>query len=513
MINARPMTIRDLLKTHPEYDAAHLEKLADFYEGGRRFTANKDKYLRPRQNDSNPAYRKARMASAHYTPHMSGKVDDLIGGILRTPPAISVANPSDSRAEYWLSLMRNADGSGRDMAAVTRGVLLQSMLPARAYFLIRTPQIEAIEGELLAPAKARGRLDCSIASVPASTVDDWLQSDDGEFQWIRTHCVELERAGDIGPAIKETHRWAYFEADAVTVYEASRPVENDKPEPWDQDKSVPPVQKPHGLKIIPLIPVEIPEGFNLGDRMLPIAEALFNREAALEFALDTGAFALPYIVTDKAADQVPMSELAILNVGVGGSFNYASPDGTVFDANAKDAKKLLDDLDSALQAMAEKASASNDRTSGVAQQQFRAPKEVLMSLYAMPTLDALAIAVNAIAVYRGEESLAPKVEGLDDFDTQGTEIAIANTLQFVTIPQMPLKAKQLAIKRVVADFIPDINQDDQAEIEKQIEAITDEPPPMPGQTQTSNSALPLNVKTGQVDGTGADQIRQKQVVR
>src|SRR6187402_2288254 len=186
MLTAVPMPLTSLQATNAAYNPTLLETLRDFYEGGERFERNKGKYLRKRGSDSVPQWKEARLQCAYYTPHLSGKIDSIIGGILRNPPKFSVPSEGsksiDPRAAYWHGLSIDADGEGKDLAAVAREALLEIMLPARGYLCICTPDIEAIEGEILETAKMRGRLDCHIKTVPADQIDDWAE--DGS--WIRS---------------------------------------------------------------------------------------------------------------------------------------------------------------------------------------------------------------------------------------------------------------------------------------------------------------------------------------
>lgn len=522
MIKPISLTLRALLTTHCEYDPVALETVADFYKGGWQFEKKRAQYLRKRKSDANDEWRLARLECAYYSAPLSGKVDGLIGGILRNCPKISVtAKPDDARATYWHNLNANANGLGKDLTAVSRDAILQEMLPARSYLVIKTPQIDAIEGESTANAKARKRLDCSIGSVDATQVDDWQCNDSG-FEWIRTHYIECTRADGIGPVTDEEHTWTYYEATQFTVYKAKRPVKNGKPENWpDLDKTViPPTQKPHSLGIIPIIPVDVPDGFDLGGRLVPIAKAHYNRESTLAYSLDCGGLSQPVITSNNPVSNIFLQEQNCIKLEQGGTFEFVAPDGTVFTALTADAAKLRSDLDSALASMADQA---KDRTSGVAQQQFREPKEVLMSLFAMPMVDALQIAVNAIAKYRGEEDLKPTVSGLDEFDTQSTEVVVASTAAFCAIPEQPKVFRKKAILQAAESFFGgSITPDELAEANDQLEDMPDMIPAM-GQAdpvefgnqigQATPKESILNKKTNAPQGMGADQIRQSNVVR
>lgn len=509
MLIAVPMPLKQLQSTHSEYDSAMLETMADFYEGGKRFEENKGKYLRPRGADNVDAWKKARLACSYYTPHLSGKIDGLIGGILRNPPKINIEKSNDPRASYWLSLNRDVDGCGRDLSAIVRNALIQTMLPSRAYLCICTPEIEAIEGESMEEAKNRKRVDCYIRSLNAIEVDDWEFNADGSLEWIRTYCITKSRTNGIGPVNRETHIWRYYEKDAVTSYEASREIKDGTPENWPDGLVVQPNRKNHGLGVIPIIPIEVPDGFNLGGRLLPIAKALYCRECALTYHLDNAAYAVPVVNTDKPIDQVFLNELNMLNPGLNGRVSIVEFSGITAASLTADCAKLKNDLDSAMQALADQA---RDRVSGVAQQQFREPKEILMSLFAMPIVDALEKAVKAIADYRGEVGLGVSITGLDEFDTQSTELIIASMTQLLNLPEMPATARQIAYKLVIDSALPVKQEKDVIAISNELKEIKG-PSPVLIQANNKNAGESVNIKTGAPEGMGADQIRQSNVVR
>lgn len=509
-ITTVPMSLKALQVKHECYNAEGLETVFDFYEGGERFEKNKGKYLRPRGSDLQLEWKKARLACAYYSPHLSGKVDGLIGGILRNAPKITCAGDSakDARLQYWHSLNSNADGNGVDLTAICRQGLLQEMLPARAYLCLCTPAIAAIEGESVEDAKIRKRLDVRIKALEAKEIDDWAE--DGS--WYRAYCCTKELANGFGPPIKEIHTWRYYEAKNVISYVAERAIKDGIPENWPEDKVINPDVQPHGLGTNPIIPIEVPSGFNLGGRLLPIAKALFNREASLSYHLDNAGYAVPMLKTDKPVGQVYLNELNALNVGLQGDAKILEPGGTTADSLTTDCLKLKKDLDSAMQSLADEA---KDRISGVAQQQFREPKEVLMSLFAMPVIDALEKAVTAIKEYRGEDSLEIEISGMEigGFDIQSAEVVIASMTQLLNLPEMPATARQIAYGYVIQAALPVRKDEDIVAIQNELKEIKGPSPALQEATNTNPDGSPRNAKTNAPQGMGADQIRQGNVAR
>lgn len=458
--------VKQLLECHPEYNPRHpvcdcgvLQFYHDLYAAGIDFERNKGTYLRARGLDKvkgGENYRKARLASAHYTPFPAGIIDSIIGALMKAPPRLD-GPADDPRTAYYKSLNDNSDGCGRDLALITYNLFIQMFLHRRPYLSVYFPGANAASStsRTMADAKSNGALDARITYLNAATVDDW-ETEDEELKWVRTHVIDEMRSTTYGPRDIKRHTWAFINDGQIQEYVAKEEVQEDgsKKMPENATRQNP---EAHGLGALPVIPVEIERSFWVMNRLASTALALFNREASLEFALDAGALNLPVLASQVQPADVMLSELGCLSVGVEGSFSFVSPDGAMFAALTTDADRLNGNLYSSIHAMALMAASQqeNARQSGTAKQFDKEPMQALMRLFAAPVLDALKKAVKIIAKYRGEENLEIKVVGLDEFDTQAIELEINKAAKFNAIPGMQPQAINEMNKRLVNKVMPD----------------------------------------------------------
>lgn len=476
------MPCKDLCAVHPEYNAGRMQQHEDFYRGGDQFEANKEKYLRRRAIESTPggdAWRKARLACAYYTPHVGGIIDQLVAASTQAAPVIHTNGNGDNRNDYWYRLARNADGRGRDLATIVRVLLTSMFVHKRGYLAIDFPKPnEQASPYTLADQKRLGELDARLCAIEPREVTDWEHDETGCLAWVKTHSVDMARSTEYGPRDKERHTWTIYTADTVSEY-----VAECKPKTvfTDKDFATCISSQSHRLNAVPIITVEAPHGLWVMDRLMSTAMAFFNREASREFALDTGALSVPVIKTSRGdLSNLVMSEMAAIKLEVDDSFEFASPNVGIFQALKDDCDYLLQNLYSAIQALAWRAAAQqeNARQSGVAKYRDNAPLEVLLGAFAAPLIDALERAVALIANMRSEQDLTPWVGGLDSFDVQATELEINRTQAFCavigdTLPSAAKEAKKRLALSYLSDATPDvlkaINEESNAKPKEEIQ--------------------------------------------
>lgn len=454
--------VKDLLKTHPRYDPAQIQKYNDFYKAGGDFERNKREYMRPRQLDKMPGgekYVNARLACYHYTPHASGLIDDLSGAAMQAPPRIDVLSPTDARAEYWLGLNKNIDGAGRTITSLCSSRFIQSAVQQRAYIAIDFPDNEVSDNSFGTQRKI-GALDARICPLDASVVDDWETDDEGNLDFVRTHTVKCTRATAYGPRTTAVHCWTFYTETAIIEYTASKPIEQTT---WEKDAvAVQISNKAHAVGELPVYPCEQVAEFWVMDRLISTAEALFNREGAREYALDAGALNLPVYKGSQNPESIVLSENGCIWVGPDGDFYWRGPDGQVYQALKDSSADLRENLYACIQALAKQAATQkeNARQSGVAKMQDRVPMEHLLALLTTPVISAVQRGIDAIAKLRGDEDLEPALHGMDNFDAQQDEIEINKTNVFVSIPGMLPSAKRYANLTLAKHIFPNAPLDE-----------------------------------------------------
>lgn len=441
LTNVATIPINGVLNVcHPDYDRDCIIKYRDFYVGGEKFEKRKDKYMRPRAIETGqPEYKHTRARCYAYVPHVAGIIDDLVGSAIASPPRIEVNKPDDPRAKYWLGLNQDMNGRGQDFFCVFAGRFAQECVQHRSYITIIAPPIAA-SGAVdrdLHDSKTRGKLDFFIGTLDAVDVDDWQRDKDDQLEWVRTHVIRLKRSSDYAPMDTEKHVWTFITPDYIFEYQAERKINTDG---WPKDAVATKVNKDikHGIGALPVIPVVAATELHVMDRVLAVAEALFNREGAREFALDMAALSLPVVTGPEKPGGMALTVEGCIWPGPQGDLKYVSPDGNSFTALEQACKDLRDNLYSAIQAMAQNAALQNQnaRQSGTAKMQDKGPMFHLLTLLTQPVIIAFQRALNIIAAARNEASLTPLVKGADQYDTQDAEIEINKVNTLANIPNI-----------------------------------------------------------------------------
>ena len=79
--------------------------------------------------------------------------------------------------------------------------LLQSLIiHKRAYVVVNFPYVDSDE---------HSADDATYTALGAPEVDDWQKNDKGEYDWVRTHCVDLTRSKK--PVLSAGHRNAHMD--------------------------------------------------------------------------------------------------------------------------------------------------------------------------------------------------------------------------------------------------------------------------------------------------------------
>jgi hypothetical protein len=513
------LTIDELKATHPDYNPSvdkqgklkALETYRDFYSGGRNFEINKDKYLRSRPIEATPngkVYRDNRLGCAYFTPHAGGIGDNLCGTALQYPPLIEIRDAegdledNDPREDYWTDLNHNLDGHGRDTRSVAWCLMMNLICHRRAYIVVNFP-------DSTQPQNA------TFAALGAAEVDDWQMDDNGNYEWIRCHNIDLIRSkGQFAPLDTERHIWTFYTAENIVTFTAEKKIGAD----WPTD--MPPVAgviELHGLKVVPVFPIEVEPEFWVMDRLFSTAHAYFNREASRSFAIDTGALTLPVVKTDKdLAGMVTANGFAIhLGANTAEDFFYRSPDAGIYTALKEDCEYLLGNLYGALNQMALTAAGQqgNPRQSGTAKTADAAAIKAFLALLCDPIMAAFNKAFKAVQKYRDEEDLTILVHGMDKFDVQSIELEINRCATFNSIPGMAPAWRKESMKQAARAYLPNMDKKSWDEGEKEL--AENELPEVQSKEDTvvsqPNGSAPeiTNSTTGRPQGFAPGQVSQQ----
>jgi hypothetical protein len=456
---------------HPDYDAELITEIGDFYYGGSRMDARKQLYLKARASDKNREYQQSRFLSTIYNNYFGQQLDAIAAEIVEDGPCFEVANSTDPRAAFWLERTEDCDGRGNDSTLVAQNCVLDILKFRRAYLFVDVADVAPLPGEDMAAAKARGRFAGRFVHLPAESIDRW-QETAGRLDWVRSHVVELAQPSPVVNTFVERHTWAYFTPAGIYIYTAERPAPTGTllPAEWPKGATANLTVKPNVLGVCPV--VAMTANFSLADRLLPTARALFNLESARAFLLEVSALTKPVLITEKTdATLIDFSELSALSPGLNGDFKFVGPPSSVFEALEIACKDLRANFDRIVSNLDQHGAAlvQNPRQSAEAKSMDKEPKQILLSLFAMPVQDGWDRAAALLADLRGETDLQPMFCGLEDDDCEDVTEALDNAERFLALGPPPI-ARATAMRELCKTYLPQMSDDDQRTLERQLKA-------------------------------------------
>ena len=397
--------IKDLEFYNTEYNAKTIKKHDALYRGGEHFKKCAKDFLSMREIEKvRPELYQQRIDRTAYVPHAS-VIDFMVSAVMRREPVVT--GPSD----YWDTLNTDADGDGTDLPMITRHLLLDALLHGRSW-------LEVYFGEDYIPdndtdVDAENTQDAKLQVVPPSMVDDWGSG------FARIHTKQDERNDDMiwGPTTRTVERWNFLTDTQVAKYQFVR--ENDPLKNKSEHNADLVSLENHDLGICPLIKLEISHpGMWVMNRIDQMLVQLYNRESALQFALDQGCFSLLVLILNTTdIKTIYASEVAALKLSTGEDAKYIAPPTSIYDAAMKDLDRSRTELARSCHGLSLEAASKTQApraTLGATKLQ-QGPQDALLASYAAPVKDVLLKAFHAIAVMRGEDPSKVKLDGMDDF--------------------------------------------------------------------------------------------------
>jgi hypothetical protein len=445
----------------------------------------------------NPKYREQRLACAVYNAALAEIVDFLASAVMNSPPSIITGEGApDESKDYWHGLNLDADGCGGSLRDLAAKACLQLLVQKKCFVSVVFPEPAGTEKPPnLESQKAVGELDGHLDLLSVLDVDDHEHDEEGRLLWIRTHCVDPVRKDMFNSPTMEKHSWTYVTGEWIATYEAEREAGGRaKPQQWQQGMMAKRSHfVKHDLGEIPVIETELP--IWVAERLAPLAIALFNAEAALTFSLETSAYAMPVLFTDKQGNMVA-SELMALKLSPNDKASFLEPTGAHLAALDKQCEKLKTDLYGAVQALSLQtpSKASGPRQSGKAKFADYQALSVLVAMISSTLREGFQHAVDMIARIR-EEEIMPIVAGLDDTEVLSPQSKTELAAAYLALPGIPDAARRWVMLSASIDACNGAPADIIETIREQ--AMKDPIPLPPGAVnQDADPNSPTTVATG-----------------
>lgn len=518
-----------LESTNECYDPQRLAILNGLYEGGRAFEAVKGQCLNIRaieegNSKGGAAMRKARMKSATYVPSVGGYISFLASCVLQSQPAIVFRMkkgddedetqgqadellPADKEKLDWYNHLND------HVPSLLYSRLIELIVYGRSYMSISFPETDKTY-ESLKDQRDSGALSGKICyGLDYCTVVDWDRDDDGKLAWVKTHSQEMARDNPWEIPHIERHTWTYITAEKIYEYQADKDLrEKDgtlrRNRPWDE--------KAQGRLIdeipvsgMPLTEIALPDEFCLLDSVSQLCIAIFNRDASLDFALDSSAYALLAILLQKGRNmnQVLASEMAAMGLEVGEDAKYVTPDGIVYEALRQRGIDLRQALENRIHSAALNLASRDQqgRASGLAKWRDFGPIAILLACYGDVLKNCVKNMVDHLLEIMGDaDEIEYEVYGMDEFDLASLDQNLDLATRFFAIPGAPTAKKYVAGKisqQIASDAPPKIRE--MIRIETSQLEIPEQPPQDGDKNPASSAATSGKDQIGATSMPGA----------
>ena len=462
------LPIDNLLFQNECYDATKITIHEALYHGGDKFEAIKNLVLWKRELEDKPAgkgMRKARMQCASYTPHVSGFIDFLAACIFQNDPRILFKGPADKLIYY------NTLNCG--FPSLLHGQFLSLVNHGHAYQTIIFPDLEMEYSDLQQQLEA-GALDAKICALDHQSIVDWDRVD-GELEFIKTHSIDILRNNPWEAPNAELHTWTYITMNTIYEYQATRELCNGKPKKWDHKKDFGILVKEVPFTVCPFTELTLTNHFCLMGSVKQLVLAIFNRDASLDYSLNSSAFSLMVLYTEKALTEILASEMAALHLGPADKCEILNANNDVFEALRNNTKDKQADLSSRINSAALNiASIDQHAASGAAKVRDFGPIAILLEMYGEILKNSIIKDINKIIKMRGDEDVITfEVKGLDEFDITALDQKIKQVTEFVALP-ISKTAKNWALNDVAQMMCASAPPEVQEEIKKEQEEMDEE---------------------------------------
>lgn len=501
-----------LNQKNPDYKPALWETLDDLYVGGFQIIEKAARYIKKQVNERQDLYEQ-RLEHAEYVNYLGMVVDSYAANLFAQEPVVT-ADKGDLDA-FWKDFAKNANLKGDDFSRVMREVFTTSLLKQRAYIACDFPVIEA-EAETRAEEDALGKtrgyafelcpeelIDWAYSGVVRRTVklkgDAQVEYAFGILKWAvlrRVVCTRENPEDDRNSFVEEFRVWKLGD-DGRASWQLFRtePRKLGEQPPGNDVELAVAGGGDTTFAQIPIVELCIPPGLWLGNKLGPMALALFRRRSALLASEDRSLFPVavlklgpetgavggalpPEIQQNPSRGKTAMrtaEALGAVELGFQDDYKLVEPTGTAHTLVDSQLKDSVDEFFRVAHMMASSIASTSQALgrSGVSKEQDYRAMAIVLEAYGAIARDACLRVYDVIAEARGEDASDWRVVGLDKFDVVDRAIVLeeAKSLSLVSIPSKTFKARWQT--KVALALLGNVEPAVQKKIETEIEAGTE----------------------------------------
>lgn len=467
-----------LNRTHPDYDAARIDRHHDLFVGGDAFRAHVDRYL-PRGGAEPLAVYKERCAKAQYLNYLGRSFRWFVAALFQSP--LSFTSEPETTDPFWTTLKEDCDGQGTDLDVFLSQAFLDALVHRFAWWRVEFP-VDLPPDATLADADEMDARRAVLRRVPIGDLINWRCDERGRLVWLleRSVRVELLDIGDDHATTTET--WTQWREDG-TVRRWELAWTKDRPKPNTDVSEVEP--PPNRLGKIPFACIELPEALHLGAMAAEPQIAHFRNEAAATWAIDRACYVMPWFRLKNARKPPVMGTGYFGILGLDEDVFYPEVPSAPFAILSERGQMLVTELHRIVEQMAlsvdNNAAAAVGR-SGESKSADAAATQVVLPAFGRYVRAAVEVTFDMIAEGRGE-ALDWSVGGMDRYTVEATGSLVDTALaaEPLTIPSVTHRRE--LFKQLSRGMLPAVTETVRKQIEREIDAGTN-PEDMPHREST-----------------------------
>ena len=476
------MKIGILRQTNPNLDVAAVLEHRALYGGGKLVRAMLDRLLYKGANESDARYQ-ARKARAYYVNHCSALVDQLVAWLFSAQPHLR--SDPDERDPFWEDFLGNVDRQGLSLHQYQAARFREAFVTGRAWTLLELPKATA-EVANLADEDKSGQRRAYVVSLATESVIDWERDEDGSLLWAIVHEELASRASPGAARGLVTQRWTLWEPDGWERFQWAPSKPGQLPKDDDDAQLVDAGE--HSFGRVPLVELELPEGFYLLSKIRDQVVESFNARCAKSWAMYVNLYAtavhkkVQSLVSDLDGGTASVSRMRTgpgygIEIGADEDLYFLEQSGSSFSVATEHIAELKDELYRVVHQMALSAdnSAGAMKRSGDSKAQDNEASEiVLQALSEIEAPNRTAI-LQMAAAGRGDKT-SWDVVPVHKFSLQSAAEVLQESIAAGSAGVRSPTFEKERQKRVVAAFLPDLQEETAKQIDEEIEMAVDADP-------------------------------------
>lgn len=450
---------------HPEYKGDRWRDNLALYEGGELFEQRVRNFIQKNPQEMPDVY-EFRVKDVTYRSYIGSITDYLAGAVFERPADFNTG--AKGQAPEWFAAWReDVDGEGADFTDFLNDVFIDSLRAPRGYILLEAYLPEVLREPISAAEHAAGGAQhVQLTRLCPEDVYDWEYGPDRKLNWCITHsCKDVRPTPMVAREwVEET--WRFY--DRVAVYQFRIQYKKGERPPLETELVA--EMAAHGFDQVPIVPLDVPKGLRLVERLRGAQIGHLRESAALDYSVRQTAYAMPIIFDDNVTDPGTMGSGYFWKLSQEAKVGWLSPPTESHQLMAQNIEAKRQEIYRLAHQMALGVDNNASSIGRSAESKLADSKNTNTMLGAWGTRirECAKSLLDLISSVR-RETETWRVEGFDSFESIDLAALLdaGSVVAATTFPSPTLR--KVYFRRLARAVVPDLSQDERDAIDKEIE--------------------------------------------